>query len=95
MAPRIVDVTTADDYTFLDVARPPFDLSDRGVDGRTAPGPLDVFMTSERGIYRPGETAYLTALVRDAFAETVNHYGPDSDHTMLAKLLQDVRKTEL
>lgn len=42
-----------------------------------------------------GLNAPCTALVRDAFAETVNHYGPDSDHTELARLLQDLRKTEL
>ena len=71
MAPQIVDVASDGDYTFLDIARPPFDLTDRGVDGRAAPGSLDVFMTSERGIYRPGETVYLTALVRNARAEAV------------------------
>jgi alpha-2-macroglobulin len=71
MAPQIVDVINGSDYTFLDVARPPFDLTDRGVDGRPAPGPLDVFMTSERGIYRPGETVHLTALVRDGRADAV------------------------
>lgn len=71
MAPSIVDVADSGDYSFIDIARPPFDLSDRGVDGRPAPGPLDVFMTSERGIYRPGETIYLTALVRDARANAV------------------------
>src|SRR5262249_18337580 len=49
-----------------------FDLSDRGVDGRTAPGPLDVYVTPERGIYRPGETIHLTALVRDARAVAVS-----------------------
>lgn len=42
-----------------------------------------------------GLNAPCTAMVRDAFAETVNHYGPNSDHTELARLLQDVRKTEL
>ena len=71
IAPQIVDVANNGDYTFLDVGRSAFDLTDRGVDGRLAPGPLDVFMTSERGIYRPGETVHLTALVRDAQANAV------------------------
>ena len=42
-----------------------------------------------------GLSAPCTSLVRDAFAETVNHYGPDSDHTMVANLLQDPRKPKL
>ncbi|NEX18936.1 alpha-2-macroglobulin [Thiorhodococcus mannitoliphagus] len=59
------------DYGFLDLTQTPFDLSDRGVDGRPAPEPLDVYLVSERGAYRPGETVYLTALVRDARAYAV------------------------
>ena len=61
----------AGDYAFLDLTRSAFDLSDRGVEGRPAPGPLDVFITPERGIYRPGETMHLTALVRDPRADAV------------------------
>ncbi len=72
-SPQLVDATAADgDYAFLDLTRSAFDLSDRGVDGRPAPGPLDVFLSPERGIYRPGETVYLTALVRDARAVAVD-----------------------
>ena len=71
MEPRIIDATSNDDFAFLDIGLAAFDLTDRGVEGRAAPGPLDVFMTSERGIYRPGETVYLTALVRDAKANAV------------------------
>ena len=67
----MIDAENGDDYAFLDLKRSSFDLTDRGVDGRPAPGALDVFMTPERGIYRPGETIYLTALVRDARADAV------------------------
>ena len=42
-----------------------FDLTDRGVSGRPAPNGLDAFVYAERGVYRSGETAYLTALLRD------------------------------
>ncbi len=70
-APQIVDAELGADYSFLNVGRAAFDLTDRGVDGRPAPGPIDVFMTTERGIYRPGETVFLTALVRDAKAEAI------------------------
>jgi len=65
-APVLVTAEAADgDYGFLDLTRNPFDLSDRGVEGRPAPKPLDLFLTAERGVYRPGETVHLTALVRD------------------------------
>jgi len=71
-APVLLTAETADgDYGFLDLKASPFDLSDRGVDGRPAPKPLDVYLVSERGIYRPGESVALTALVRDAKANAV------------------------
>ncbi len=70
-APQLVVAETDDDYAFLDLGRAAFDLTDRGVEGRPAPSPLDVFLTPERGIYRPGETVHLTALVRDARANAV------------------------
>lgn len=60
--------TAAGDFTFLDLARPPFDLSDRGVGGRPAPGPIDAFLYSERGVYRRGETVNAVALLRNADA---------------------------
>jgi len=59
------------DFNFLEVGRAAFDLSDRGVDGRPAPGPVDAFLYTERGIYRPGETVHLTALVRDDKGEAL------------------------
>ncbi|MET3924878.1 alpha-2-macroglobulin family protein [Devosia sp. 2618] len=72
-APQLLVAETADgDYAFLDLSRPAFDLTDRGVEGRPSPGPLDVFATTERGVYRPGETVYLTALLRDERANAVN-----------------------
>ena len=53
------------DYAFLDLSTAGFDLSDRGVKGRDAPGPLDAYLFTERGVYRPGEEVFLTGLVRD------------------------------
>src|SRR5690606_13636953 len=71
-APQLITVETdAGDYAFLDVNKPAFDLTDRGVEGRPTPGPLDVFATTERGVYRPGEFVYFTALVRDLKAKSV------------------------
>ncbi len=54
------------DYAFLSLKTSAFDLSDRGVAGRTVPGGLDAFVYTERGIYRSGETVYVTALLRDS-----------------------------
>ena len=66
-APAMVVVNEADtDIAFLSLTDPEFDLSDRGVEGREAAPPVDVFVTTDRGAYRAGETVYVTALARDA-----------------------------
>lgn len=68
-APALVSVETeAGDYAFLDLGKPAFDLSDRGVEGRPAPGPLDAFAWTDRGVYRPGETVHASAMLRDRAA---------------------------
>ena len=54
------------DYAFLDLTTGAFDLSDRGVEGRAASGPIDGFLYLDRGVYRPGERVHVSALVRDA-----------------------------
>ncbi|MYZ47941.1 alpha-2-macroglobulin family protein [Propylenella binzhouense] len=72
MSPALVVAETgAGDYSVLDLTRSGFDLTDRGVEGRPPPGPLDVFLSTDRGVYRPGETVHATALVRDPRAEAV------------------------
>ena len=53
------------DFSFTDLRRSSFDLTDRGVSGREVPGPVDAYLYTERGVYRPGETVYLTAMLRD------------------------------
>ena len=60
-----------DDLGFLSLVDPEFDLSDRGVEGREAAPPVDVFLTTDRGAYRAGETIYATALARDANARAI------------------------
>jgi uncharacterized protein YfaS (alpha-2-macroglobulin family) len=60
----LVAETAAGDYAFLDMSTAAFDLTDRGVSGRGEPGPVDGFAYTDRGVYRPGETVHLTALVR-------------------------------
>src|SRR5271166_1833019 len=60
------------DFNFLEIGRAAFDLSDRGVSGRPQPGPVDAFLYTDRGIYRPGETVELVALVRDDKADATS-----------------------
>ncbi len=65
-APAMVVVREGEtDIAFLSLTDPEFDLSDRGVEGREAAPPVDVFLTTDRGAYRAGETVYATALARD------------------------------
>ncbi|MBK8750607.1 MAG: alpha-2-macroglobulin family protein [Candidatus Competibacteraceae bacterium] len=64
--PALLMAYGSGDYNFLDLTKPAFDLSDRGVEGRAAPGAVDAFLYTERGVYRPGETVELMALVRDS-----------------------------
>jgi alpha-2-macroglobulin len=65
-APALLSVTDAQgDFAFLSLTTTAFDLTDRGVSGRPAAEGLDAFVYAERGVYRSGETVYLTALLRD------------------------------
>lgn len=71
-APAMVVVREgAGDIAFLSLTDPEFDLSDRGVEGREAAPPVDVFLTTDRGAYRAGETIFATALARDTRATAV------------------------
>ncbi len=67
------------DLAILDLDRSPIDLSRQGVGGRTdesgaltggrvADTAVDGFIYADRGIYRPGETVHVVALVRDRAA---------------------------
>jgi uncharacterized protein YfaS (alpha-2-macroglobulin family) len=67
MAPALLVARAPNgDYAFLDMSTGAFDLSDRGVQGRAQPGPVDAYMYLDRGVYRGGEQVQLSALVRDA-----------------------------
>jgi len=74
------------DLAVLDLERSPLDLSKQGVggrtdanalstDGRTANSLVDSYLYADRGIYRPGETVHLVALVRDRDAAAANRKG--------------------
>ena len=71
-APGLVTVAEGDtDFGFLPLTDPEFDLSDRGVAGHEAAPPVDVFLTTDRGAYRAGETVHVTALARDGAAAAI------------------------
>lgn len=71
-APALVLAQKGDeDIGFLSLSDPAFDLSDRGVEGRAPAGPVDVFLTTDRGAYRAGETIFATVLARDANANAI------------------------
>ena len=71
-APALARRASAEgDYSFVDLTQPAFDLTDRGVEGRAAPGAVDAFVYTERGVYRRGETVHATVLLRDASANAM------------------------
>lgn len=59
------------DFAFLPLTDPEFDLSDRGVAGHPPAPPIDLFLTTDRGAYRAGETIHVTALARNAEAGAI------------------------
>jgi len=61
------------DFSFLDMSGAGYDFSDRGVEGRPTPGPIDIFLYNERGIYRAGEDVHSVALMRDDSAAAVEN----------------------
>lgn len=65
-AAALVTVLKGDDLGFLSLSDAALDLSDRGVEGREPSPPIDVFLATDRGAYRAGDTIHVTALMRDA-----------------------------
>ena len=54
-------------------ARPASTFPTAASTGRAAPGALDVYAWTERGIYRAGETVHVAALARDGSAKAVEN----------------------
>jgi uncharacterized protein YfaS (alpha-2-macroglobulin family) len=70
--PALVVAQSADnDYSFLDLQQPAFDLTERGVTGRAPSGAVDAFVYAERGVYRRGETVHASVLLRDDKANAI------------------------
>jgi len=70
-APALVTLRMGEDFSFLPLTDPEFDLSDRGVEGREPAGPVDVFLATDRGAYRAGDTVHVTALARDPLVQAI------------------------
>ncbi len=71
MTPVMVMAYGKEDFMILDLRRPAFDFSDRGVNGRPARTGTDAFVYLDRGIYRPGETVQVAGLLRDDAANAL------------------------
>ncbi|MGB3626713.1 MAG: alpha-2-macroglobulin [Henriciella sp.] len=72
-APRMVmGFGAKGDLAVLDLTRAPIDLSEQNTGGRRTPGPVDGYVYAERGIYRPGETVHLTAMMRNRAADAIS-----------------------
>ena len=48
--PAVIVAETEGDYAFIDISTAAFDLTDRGMSGRTPPGPVDAFVYTDRGV---------------------------------------------
>jgi uncharacterized protein YfaS (alpha-2-macroglobulin family) len=82
---RVMAYGPRGDFTVLDLDQAPIDLSKQDVAGRQIPGSgprtgkaaldpsaaVDGFLYADRGIYRPGETVHLVALLRDRLARSI------------------------
>ena len=73
-AKMIMAYGTGGDYAVLDLSRAPLDLSEYDISGRRVSGPVDIYGFTERGVYRPGETVHLTAMLRDRTALAVTDH---------------------
>ena len=59
------------DFALQQLERPSLDLADQGVSGRPYPTVYDAYLYADRGVYRPGETVRLVAMLRDRNAIAV------------------------
>lgn len=71
-APKILSaIDDKSGFTYLQVDTPALDLSDLDIEGRAPPARNDAFLWTDRGVYRPGETIHLGAMLRDRYGALV------------------------
>ena len=68
-APVMLTAEARGDFNYVSFTGAALDLSERGAEGRPIPGAVDGWLYTDRGIYRPGETIHLSALLRDPRAK--------------------------
>ncbi|MDX2234476.1 MAG: alpha-2-macroglobulin [Hyphomonadaceae bacterium] len=85
------------DFAALDLERGVLDLSERDVGGRFAPGDVDAYMFTERGIYRPGEVVRVNGMLRDPAGRAIANrqstlvvYRPNGTEFRRQRLLEAV-----
>lgn len=61
---RLTATAAAGDFTPVALDGSALDLGGLDIRGQTPPGPLDAYLWTDRGIYRPGEALHLGALLR-------------------------------
>lgn len=54
-----------EEFSLINLEQTAFDLGDRAQGGRKASQSLDAFLYTEQGVYRPGDTVHISALLRD------------------------------
>lgn len=59
------------DFTLLRLNRDSLDLSDFDISGRTVPESGDMYLFTERSVYRAGEKVFLTGFLRDQNARAI------------------------
>lgn len=67
----IVATGPAGDYATIQLGAW-FDFSDRGAEGHDIAGPQQAIVTTERGVYRPGEIVQTTTLLRDHLGAAID-----------------------
>lgn len=65
LEPLLATAAQENDFALIRLDVSSYDFSDRGVAGRSYPGPVDTFVYTDRGVYRPGETAQIALVMRD------------------------------
>ncbi len=62
--PWFLTARSGEDWNFLELDRQAWQFEETGVSGRERSGPLDAFLLTDRGVYRPGEPLHFSGLVR-------------------------------
>ncbi len=87
-SPRLISAEMGDDFNFIDLSATEVETSRYDVGGKMVSSDFyDTFIYSDRNIYRPGETANLSAIVRDAA------FGIVKDLPIVVKIISPTGKT--